>query len=167
MQSRSNRRQSVTTRNNKRTQGCEKMKLSARAFTFAICCSVASITVAHAGGEKWECSIKKDGVTHNLAVRMVDKKVSDFDYLAVTQSEAGKNSCAVHPEARGIEHPDGSTTVFKLIDTDTAIIKILNGVVTLDLSNVNLMNYCGQSATIASKIRLEKGSRRCLDVINQ
>lgn len=87
------------------------MKFSARAFTFAICCSIAFVTVAHAEGEKWVCTIKKDGVTHNLTVRIVDKKVSDFDYLAVTQSEAGKNSCAVHPGARDIEHPDGSTTV--------------------------------------------------------
>lgn len=55
----------------------------------------------------------------------------------------------------------------KLIDTDTAIIKVLDNVVALDLSNVNLMNYCGQSATIASEILLKKGVLRCLSVINQ
>jgi hypothetical protein len=143
------------------------MKPSARAFIFAICCSVAFVTVAHAEGEKWVCSIKKDGVTHNLSVWMIDKKVSDFDYLAVTQSEAGRNSCAVHPGARDIKHSDGSKTVFKLIDADTAIIKVLDNIVTLNLSNVNTMNYCGQSATIASEIRLKKGNRHCLAVINQ
>ncbi|WP_134170805.1 hypothetical protein [Paraburkholderia caballeronis] len=143
------------------------MKSSARAFAFAIFCSAAFVTVAHAEDEKLVCSIKKAGVTHNLTVRMVDKKISDFDYLAVTQSEAGKNSCAVHPGARDIEHPNGSTTVFRLFDSDIAIIKVLDNVVTLDLSNINLMNYCGQSATIASEIRLKKGIRRCLAVINQ
>ena len=143
------------------------MKLSVPAFTVAICCSVAFVTAAHAEGEKWVCSIKKDGVTHNLTVRLVDKKISDFDYLAVTQSEAGKNSCSVHPGARDIEHSDGNTTVFELIDSDAAIIKLVGNVVNLDLSNVNLMNYCGQSATIASEIRLKKGIRHCLSVTNQ
>ncbi|WP_153099829.1 hypothetical protein [Paraburkholderia hayleyella] len=143
------------------------MKISIGAFKAAICCSVALVTASHAEGEKWMCSIKKDGVTHNLTVRLVDNKISDFDYLAITQSEVGKNSCSVHPVAKDIEHSDGNAIAFKLIDSDTANIKMVGNVVKLDLSNVNLMNYCGQSTTIASEIRLKKGVRRCLSVVNQ
>lgn len=143
------------------------MNISVRAFTAAICCSTAFVTAAHAEDEKWVCSIKKDGVTHNLTVSVVDNKISGFDYLAITQSEAGKNSCSVHPETKDKEQSDRNAIVFKLIDSDTAVIKMVGNVVNLDLSNVSLMNYCGQSATIASEIRLKKGVRHCLSVINQ
>lgn len=143
------------------------MKISVRTFTAAICCSTAFVTTAHAEDEKWVCAIKRDGVTHHLTVSVADNKITDFDYLAITQSEAGKNSCSVHPEAKDNDKSDGNAIVFRLIDSDTAVIKTAGNVVDLDLSNVNLMNYCGHSATIASEIRLKKGVRRCLSVINQ
>jgi len=39
--------------------------------------------------------------------------------------------------------------------------------ISFDFSNTNLMNYCGQLATIAASLTVVKGSRHCESVVQQ
>jgi len=122
---------------------------------------------AHSEPQKWRCTAEKDGTKHDLTVLVDGDRIVGFDYLAFTKSEAGTNSCSVQPAKGKAPNISGNVTTFPLLDTDTAIVQKKGNGIDFDFSNAKLMNYCGQSATIAASLIIKKESHTCQSVVNQ
>jgi hypothetical protein len=129
---------------------------------------MAVTACAQAENQTWECSITREGTAHHLTIQLKGVNVVGFDYLTTTQSEAGTNSCSVTTrDYKGLPKVSENMTTFPLLNKDAAVVTKNGNTILLDLSNTDVSNYCGQSATIAGKLAIRRGSRRCLSVVNQ
>jgi hypothetical protein len=135
--------------------------------TLGVLLALVFPALADAAPQTWTCSAKTDDTRHDLSVVVDGDRVVGFDYLAATRSESGINSCSLAPEHGKPVVSRGAVTTFPLTDDDTAVARKAGDTIVFDFGNTRLINYCGQSSTIAETLTIKKGAPRCSAVRNQ